>query len=166
METFTFNILEECDFSFLNEKEKYWINFYKSNNYEYGYNKNDGGNKNAIVNNETREKISKLHKGSKRTEETKINMSKSQKGKIITEECKNKISKTLTGTKLSEEHKKNISIGGKGRITTDEARINMSKAQKGRKLTEEHKQKLSQSKKGKPTWNKGLTKEDYKKRVD
>ena len=40
---FSFSIIEECEPDMLNEREIYWINFYKSNQKEYGYNLSDGG---------------------------------------------------------------------------------------------------------------------------
>ena len=39
--SFSYEILEECSIEDLNEMEKKWIKFYRSN--EYGYNKNEGG---------------------------------------------------------------------------------------------------------------------------
>jgi len=36
-----FEVLEECDKNQLNDREKYWINYYKSN--ELGYNATRGG---------------------------------------------------------------------------------------------------------------------------
>lgn len=48
IENFNFDILEECGKEELNEKEKYWIQHYKSNNSEYGYNLTDGGQNFAI----------------------------------------------------------------------------------------------------------------------
>ena len=42
-ENFTFTIIEQCDKALLNEREKYWIAYYKSNQKEYGYNLSDGG---------------------------------------------------------------------------------------------------------------------------
>lgn len=44
IENFDFSIVELCDKSELNEKERYWIAYYKSNQKEHGYNLNDGGN--------------------------------------------------------------------------------------------------------------------------
>lgn len=41
LENWTFEILERCNKEKLNEREKYWINFYKSD--EFGYNKTAGG---------------------------------------------------------------------------------------------------------------------------
>lgn len=40
---FSFSIIEECAPEMLNEREIYWISFYKSNQKEYGYNLSDGG---------------------------------------------------------------------------------------------------------------------------
>lgn len=40
IENWFFEILEECSKEELNEKERYWINFYRSN--EYGYNQTRG----------------------------------------------------------------------------------------------------------------------------
>lgn len=42
LNNFSFEILEECDVSFLNEREKYWIQKYDS--YRNGYNQDEGGN--------------------------------------------------------------------------------------------------------------------------
>ncbi len=42
LQNWTFEILELCDKADLNNREKYWINYYKSN--EYGYNNTRGNN--------------------------------------------------------------------------------------------------------------------------
>ena len=44
IENFDFSIVELCDKSELDEKERYWIAYYKSNQSNHGYNLNDGGN--------------------------------------------------------------------------------------------------------------------------
>ncbi|KKK58015.1 hypothetical protein LCGC14_3048670 [marine sediment metagenome] len=41
----------------LNEKEKYWIAFYKSNNQRYGYNKSEGGDGGNTYINKTPEEL-------------------------------------------------------------------------------------------------------------
>ena len=41
--SFSFDIIEYCDKKSLNEKEKYWINFYNSRNKSFGYNIAEGG---------------------------------------------------------------------------------------------------------------------------
>lgn len=52
LENFTFEILEECHYSLLNEKEVYWINFYKTyapNGYNIANGGLDGGNRSKKV---------------------------------------------------------------------------------------------------------------------
>ena len=41
VENFTFEVLEECERSALNDRETYYIEFYRSQ--EYGYNMTKGG---------------------------------------------------------------------------------------------------------------------------
>ena len=43
MDCFNFIILEECSSNLLDEKEKYWIEFYDTTNPEKGYNLTTGG---------------------------------------------------------------------------------------------------------------------------
>ena len=43
LENFTFTIIEECLIEELNDKEKYWIRYYDSNNPDKGYNQTIGG---------------------------------------------------------------------------------------------------------------------------
>jgi len=40
LENFSFEILEQCERDYLNEKEKYYISLYQSD--KYGYNSNAG----------------------------------------------------------------------------------------------------------------------------
>ena len=42
-DNFDFEILEECDIMQLNERERYWISYYNSNNRDKGYNCTEGG---------------------------------------------------------------------------------------------------------------------------
>lgn len=48
LENFSFEVVEECEISELNEKEIYWIEFYDSNNDKKGYNLTKGGD--AVTN--------------------------------------------------------------------------------------------------------------------
>lgn len=41
LENFTFYLIDDCDRDILNERERYWIDFYRSN--EWGYNRTRGG---------------------------------------------------------------------------------------------------------------------------
>ena len=49
IDNFDFDILEKCSKDQLNEKEKYWINIFKSNKKELGYNLTEGGQKNFAL---------------------------------------------------------------------------------------------------------------------
>lgn len=51
-ENFTRTIVEECDNWFLNEREKYWINYFNSTNHEIGYNVVEGGEGHSKYSNE------------------------------------------------------------------------------------------------------------------
>ena len=95
--------------------------------------------------------------GRKHSEETRLKMSESQRGRIhgpMSEETKKKLSEAKMGKKLgshSEATKKKIGLANKDRKLgplSDEHRQNVSKALKGRLFTEEHKRKISEGKKG------------------
>lgn len=141
------------------QKEIELIKLYKSNQKEYGYNIENGGNHNGKHSEETKKKISKSNIGKKMppmSEATKKRLSEKLKNRKISEDTKAKLREALKGNKnslgikLSEEQKQHL------------REINL-----GKKLSEETKQKISSSKKGqKPTnpfkkgnipWNKGKT---------
>ena len=63
VENFSFEIIEECDKELLNEREKYWISHFRSNQKEYGYNLSDGGDSKYTrnMNSETNMSIRKKH---------------------------------------------------------------------------------------------------------
>jgi len=145
---FEFRVLEEIEEGLLDVQERLWIAHYKSNQPEYGYNLETGGNFNKHLSEETRQK-----------------MSNAQKGKHISIKTRKKISESLKGKKgfwlgkhLSEEHIKKCADGhrgkpgsNKGKVYSMQARNNMSNAHKGvgvgRKLSDETKKKISEVKK-------------------
>jgi group I intron endonuclease len=59
---FSFEILEKCDIKDLDDREQYFIKYYKSNIKNYGYNYESGGHKNKMLSDDTKKKISKNHK--------------------------------------------------------------------------------------------------------
>jgi group I intron endonuclease len=118
---FNREIIEEVDASMIDEREKYWISHFNSTNPKIGYNRTMGGSGfNAF--------------GVKRSEDTKI-----------------RISKSKTGIKLSESHKKSISESNKGKHSWNSGK------KTGMTLSEDHKEKLHSSRRGKPSWNSGAT---------
>jgi len=86
-----------------------------------------------------RESFSKTHTGYEYSDESRMKMSNSAKGKIISDAVRKKISDTLNGRIISPEWRKKISESSKGKIKT-----------------EKHKQSLRVPK-SKPNWRKGLT---------
>ena len=135
----------------LNEYEKYYIKFYKSNNKKFGYNMTIGGEgiSGLIHTNESKRKMSIAQKGKIVSEETKKKMSTSSKGKNKGKIPWNK------GIPHSEETLKKISLSllgkpsaMKGKKHSEETKLKLSKANTGKKHTEETKEKLSKVGKG------------------
>jgi len=85
-----------------------------------------------------------------RSVETKEKMSKSHKGKVLSEATKAKISAANKTMYFSEEHRAKISAAKKGVVFTPEARANMSAAHKGKPLSEGHKASLRDAAKNRP----------------
>lgn len=82
---FDIETVEQCDNVMLNEREKYWIGFYHSNNKHIGYNLTDGGDSNYQKNPDS--------------EETKYKKSAAQAG----------INNSFYGKHHSANHRANIS---------------------------------------------------------
>lgn len=137
-----FEVIEECEWDLLNEREEYWIEFYGTFNSDLGLNLSSGG-LNKRVSEETKLKISKGNTGNKRpdlsirnkeerkqiSEETRLKLSISSTGKRHTKETKEKISnKAKERGKRPLWHSKKISEGSKGKIITPEHKKNMLEA--------------------------------------
>lgn len=129
-----FEIIKEFDTASnrdeLNAKEIYWIEYYKSNNSEFGYNLTEGGEGSIgwHPSEETRKKMSENHwdckgenhpnYGKKLSEETKKKMSETRKGKnpleYLSEEAlkerNKKLSEILKGKYTGEKHPNAIPI--------------------------------------------------------
>lgn len=160
--SFTSEIIDEAtSLKELNIKEKYWIEYYKSNDPKFGYNMTSGGHKDFIITEETRKKMSNSHRGKKYnrickqfSEETKQKMSESAKGRKLSEETKRKISIANKGHKHSEDAKQKMGEANKnnqyclGIIRSEATKQKLSKVHKGKKLSEETKRKMSEVKMG------------------
>lgn len=84
-ENFSVEEVEECDNAMLDDRERFWIQYYKSNQSEFGYNMTEGGDGgDTLTNNPNKEaiiqKIAQANTGQKRTPEQKAKMSLAQKG--------------------------------------------------------------------------------------
>jgi len=149
---FISEILEQnIDRNKLADREKYWIEHYDT--YSNGYNSTKGGDgTNGFKHTpETKLKISRSNKGKKKTIEHCKNI-KIALNNIPTEikESKNKNqSEKMLGRKLSENHKAKISESLKGRKLSKEHIEKSAKARTGLKRSEEQNKRNSKAQKGK-----------------
>lgn len=85
-EHFDFYVLELCSIDSMDEREKYYIAKFHSNDDKFGYNIESGGRTNQDVSEETRKKLSKA-----------------LKGRIFSQEHRDRIGQALTGRVFSDE---------------------------------------------------------------
>ena len=141
---FTKEIIEIClTKSALDKREIYWIDFFDSRNRKIGYNITKGGGGTLGV---------KLVF----TEEHKLNISKSKKGKTLTEEHKLSISKyhaDISGDKNPMF----------GKTHTKEVKELLKTINIGKKYTKETKKKQSEQRKGEKNSNAKLNEKDVLK---
>lgn len=143
IQNFLFEIIEECEEDLLNEREQYWIEYYKCYLPENGYNHiiGDFFKPLKLTNNDKLEIINVFKNDpyyDKGIIAKKYNVSCStiygilnefdikKPKKIITDEQKQKISKTLKGRKLSKEHYENVKKANQkshGNTSTTEEQI-------------------------------------------
>jgi group I intron endonuclease len=118
--SFTFEVLEECSKDLLNEREIYFI-AEKKTLAPLGYNLTSGGGAPTEISKETKEKMSSASKGKKkapRSAEHIANLSAAKTGKTRTDEQKIKMSAAQKGKKMpprSAEHCAKISALKKGK---------------------------------------------------
>ena len=160
---FIFDVIERIeDTDILIEREGYWINFYHSNERDFGFNAriNTTNNFGTKRSDESRLNMSNAQKGRKKSEEHKKKLSEANKGKILSEETRAKISMIWRGRKHTEETKAKMSASSKGKPKSIEARKNMSIAKSGKPrkpMSEETKKKLSESRMGEKNPMYGVT---------
>lgn len=108
-------------------KEVELIAEHKSNNKDYGYNIDNGGNYGGSRSKETREKISKSLKRTLNTKEGKEVHSKASIGRKQTEEWKRMMSELHSGKTVSQETREKISNANKGKSHSEETKKQISK---------------------------------------
>lgn len=149
-ESFRWEILEYCKKEKLIAREQFYMDKYNSTNHDCGYNqslKADG----HVISEETKEKLSQLLKGRKKSPETIERMKNGRKGDRITPEAREKGRLARLGKPLPEEARRKISIsllGNKralGNKFSPEARQHLSDMKKGIPCTEERKRKMSEA---------------------
>ena len=140
-ENFTKEYLAFCDNEdTLNYLEKFYIKKYKAK--EVGYNLTDGGDGHLgfIMSEETKEKLSKSHKGKHLTEEHKQKLSEATKKQLVEK------GSPFKGRHHTEESKLKMRQSAKNRPPmSTQQKQKISRANKGKTLSEEHKQKIRMS---------------------
>jgi group I intron endonuclease len=103
-DSFSFNIICECEETQLDALERFYIALYNCINPSYGYNSETGGNLNKHLSEESRLKMSKMRSGEnsgmwgkKHTEETKAIMREKALGRPMSDEAKAKSSESHKG---------------------------------------------------------------------
>ncbi len=142
-ENFDWQVIDQAETDQeLDDKEKYWVQFYKSFDPQFGYNLTKGGD-GGSPNEETRRKIGTANKGKIRSIEVKEKLSVSHRG------CRN----NNYGKSPSYSTRKKLSLALLGCHPTEETRQKMSESQKIRfhnhPYTEEEKLRKSCVLKGK-----------------
>lgn len=168
-ENFSFEIIEECSIEELNERETFFIRLYKSDNKEFGYNSNDGGDSRKM-NEETKEKIRIANTGKKRSQETCDLIGEIHRGRKASDDAKNKMRLAKLGTKQSEETVTKRVNSRKGyshsEETLEKIRVKVTGKKRtpeqiekmtGRIASDETKEKQSIARLGRDPWNKGKT---------
>lgn len=118
-ESFTIIVIEECDDSSVDQRERFWIVEYKTNDSNFGYNCDEGGNACKTLSAETRRKISESRKrwyASLNDEGIRNFRAAHQNHPPKTEEVKRAMSLRTKGIKKSSEHKNKIAKAHAARV--------------------------------------------------
>lgn len=103
-DNFVFYTIEKCSIDLLDEREKYYIDKFHSNNDEYGYNIESGGRTNQIVSEETRKKLSVALKGRVFSQEHKDHIGQALSGRVFSDESIEKMRQSQIGRCRGSKH--------------------------------------------------------------
>lgn len=142
-DNFKFYIVEECSIDMLDERERYYIALYTTNNRKYGYNIEPGGNKNKKLSDETKDKLRLANAGKILPDYVKAKISEANKGRKISDEHKQLLMDLHTGSHLSDETKAKIGIASRKENLSEETLEKMRESHKRENLSDETLQKMS-----------------------
>ena len=118
-ENFEIKVIEECGDDVVDDRERYWIAAYRTTEYDFGYNCEDGGNACKSLSEETKRKIAESHRRyeASLTEEQRAQRSQrlKQRRKLTPEEREH-ASAIRKGVPKSAEHKAKIAASHKARV--------------------------------------------------
>lgn len=101
---FEFYVVEKCSIDMLDEREKYYIAKFNSDNCKFGYNIESGGRINQIVSEETRKKLSNALKGRVFSQEHRDHIGQALAGRIFSEESIEKMRQSQIGRCKGSKH--------------------------------------------------------------
>jgi group I intron endonuclease len=167
---FEFFVLEECPKSSLDEKECFWIDYYKTTSRLFGYNLHGGGNLNRYVSEETKQKMSEAWKTRPPcSEETRRKLSQAKKGNHMSDETRRKLSEAnkgqvpwIKGKHFSEEILRKMSLAHKGVKWSEKHREGQKHV---KPISIETRQKLSLAKINKP-WSENRRQAQNKRKLE
>jgi group I intron endonuclease len=159
----TFEVIEHCNFSELNERERYWQDFYNvlsKNGMNCILQETDSLPK--VYTKETLTKISgKNHwfYGKNHSDESKKKMSQAAKRRVVSDETRQKLSSIRQGSgnqfygkTHSDDSKQKMSQSAKNRNIDEQTellrRSKIGDAHRGKNLTAKHRERLSKAKQG------------------
>jgi group I intron endonuclease len=96
-DSFSFYVIEHCSVDLLDEKEKYYIAKYNTDNMMHGYNIESGGRSNMVVSDETRKKLSLALKGRVFSDEHREHLGESLHGRTYSDETREKMRQAKLG---------------------------------------------------------------------
>ena len=126
-ESFNFTVLEYCDIDKLNDRERYYIEYYDTMNRDKGYNLKSGGQDHNTCSEEIKKKLSNSIRKSYLDSKLKKVRSKDAIKQWSNPEIRKKMIKNngMYGKHHSEEARKKISDSAKGRVSCRRNRINV-----------------------------------------
>lgn len=152
IDNFKFYIIEECSVECLDERERYYISLYRSDNEDFGYNVEPGGARGLkTMSDGTKSKISAALKGRKFTQGHRQKIGEANHNRIISEETRKRMSvhhqnmaganNPMFGKRHSEETKKKISEANKN--PSDETRKKFLKRPKEESVLKKLRKRLA-----------------------